>query len=87
MRRVIVLLSLLISLLGLTASPSKAQVPPPPHDHFLTVPGTGTTTQVGPPRCTLEETVHGAFLNFHENVHTGTPATTGGLAIAPDFCP
>jgi hypothetical protein len=85
MRRVIVLLFLLISVVGLTASPSKAQVPP--HDHFLTVPGTGSTIQVGPPRCTLGGTVQGAFLNFHGNVHTGTPATTGGLAIAPDFCP
>ncbi len=85
MRRIVVLLSLLVSLMGLTASPSTGQVPP--HDHFLTVPGTGSTLQVGPPRCTLGETVQGAFLNFHENVHTGTPATTGGLAIAPSFCP
>jgi len=85
MRRIVVLLSLLVSLMGLTASPSAAQVLP--HDHFLTVPGTGSTLQVGPPRCTLGEMVQGAFLNFHGNVHQGTPATTGGLAIAPTFCP
>ncbi len=85
MRRVVVLLSLMVSMVSLTASPSGAQVPP--HDHFLTVPGTGSTVQVGPPRCTLGETLQGAFLNFHENVHTGTPATTGQVAIAPSFCP
>jgi hypothetical protein len=85
MRRIVLLLSLMVSMIGLTASPSGAQVPP--HDHFFTVPGTGSTVQVGPPRCTLGETVQGAFLNFHHNVHTGTPATTGGLVITPTFCP
>jgi hypothetical protein len=86
MRRIIVLLSLIVSMVGLTASSSGAQVPP--HDHlFLTVPGTGGTVQVGPPRCALGETVQGAFLNFHGNVHTGTPATTGGLTFTPSFCP
>ena len=85
MRRILVLLSLLVSVVGFTATPSGAQVPP--HDHFLTVPGSGATVQVGPPRCTLGQTVHGAFLNFHGNVHTGTPATTGGLVITRVLCP
>jgi hypothetical protein len=85
MRRIIVLLSLTVSMVGLTASSSGAQVPP--HDHLLTVPGTGGTVQVGPPRCALGDTVQGAFLNFHVNVHTGTPATTGGLSFTPSFCP
>jgi hypothetical protein len=87
MRRTMVLLSLVVSMIGLTASSSGAQVVPP-HDHlFLTVPGTGDAVQVGPPRCALGETVQGAFLNFHQNVHTGTPATTGGLVFTPSFCP
>jgi hypothetical protein len=86
MRRIPVLLSLLVLLLGVMASPAAAQVPP--HDHFsLNVPGTGDTVQVGPPRCELGETVQGAFLNFHFNVHLGTPTTTGAIAIMPGFCP
>jgi hypothetical protein len=86
MRKIVLFLALLVSVVGLTATPSQAQVPP--HDHFLLeVPGTGGTVQVGPPRCALGETVQGAFLNFHENVHTGTPATTGGLVFMPAFCP
>jgi hypothetical protein len=83
LRRFVVLLALLVSLLGTLAGQASAQMP---HDHFLTVPGTGTMVQVAPPRCALGETVQGAFLNFHLNVHTGTPATTGELTIAPDFC-
>ena len=86
MRRIPVLLSLLVLLLGVMASPAAAQVPPPPHDHFLTVPGTGDTVQVAPPRCELGETVQGAFLNFHFNVHLGTPTDTGAIAITPQFC-
>jgi hypothetical protein len=86
MRRIPVLLSLLVLLmLGVMASPAAAQVLP--HDHILTVPGTGDTVQVAPPRCELEGTVQGAFLNFHFNVHLGTPTTTGGLTIMPEFCP
>jgi hypothetical protein len=85
MRRVVVVLSLVLPLLGFVASPASAQVPP--HDHFVTVPGTGTTVQVGPPRCSLGETVQGAFLNFHFNVHTGQPASTGEVSIVPSFCP
>lgn len=85
MRRIAVLLSLLVLALGMTASPALAQVPP--HDHFLTVPGTGDTVQVAPLRCELGEKVQGAFLNFHFNVHLGTPTATGGLAITPVFCP
>jgi hypothetical protein len=85
MRRIPVLLSLLVLLLGVMASPAAAQVPP--HDHILTVPGTGATVQVAPPRCNLGETVQGAFLNFHFNVHLGTPTATGAIAIMPQFCP
>jgi hypothetical protein len=85
MRKIPVLLSLLVLLLGVMASPVAAQVPP--HDHFLTVPGTGATVQVAPSRCELGERVQRAFLNFHFNVHLGTPTATGGIAITPQFCP
>ena len=84
MRRIPVLLSLLALLLGVMAGPAAAQVPP--HDHILTVPGTGETHQVGPPRCRLGGTLQRAFLNFHFNVHLGTPTDTGAIAITPDFC-
>ena len=86
MRRTVVLLLLIVSVLGLGASTSGAQVVPP-RSLVPDLPGTGDTVQVGPPRCALGETVQGAFLNFHENVHTGTPATTGGLVFTPSFCP
>jgi hypothetical protein len=85
MRKIPVVLSLSVLLLGVMAGPAAAQVPP--HDHILTVPGTGNTVQVAPPRCELGETVQGAFLNFHFNVHLGTPTTTGAIAITPEFCP
>jgi hypothetical protein len=85
MRRIPVILSLLVLLLGVMASPAAAQVPP--HNHILTVPGTEETVQVGPPRCSLGVTVQRAFLNFHVNVHLGTPTATGAIAITPQFCP
>lgn len=84
MRRIVMVLSMLLPLLGFLATPSAAQVPP--HDHFLTVPGTGASVQVGPHRCSLGDTLQGAFLNFHGNVHTGQPATAG-LTITRSDCP
>jgi hypothetical protein len=76
--------------LALMASPAFGG-PPANHDHYLTVPGTGAQIQVAPPICELEGTpaedgAHGAFHNFHSNVHTGTPATQGDLTITPAFC-
>ncbi|MGH2787528.1 MAG: hypothetical protein ACRDJV_06410 [Actinomycetota bacterium] len=76
----------LLLVLAVMAAPAPAQAPPPPHDHFVTVPGTGEVVQVGPHRCELGEKAQGAFLNFHFNVHTGSPATVGGLIVTPDFC-
>jgi hypothetical protein len=83
MRRFLVALSAVASV-GLVASPAMAQVPP--HNHILTVPGTGTDVQVAPHRCDLGSTVESGFLNFHERVHQGQPTATGGLVITPDFC-
>jgi hypothetical protein len=86
MRVILVVVSTLLLLLGAMAQSALAQVPPDPHNHFLTVPGTGNQVQVAPNRCDLGETVQGAFLQFHFNVHVGVPAETGGLIITPDFC-
>jgi hypothetical protein len=86
MRRILMALSVLLLVLAVMAGPGTAQAPPPPHDHFVTVPGTGEVIQVGPHRCELGEKVQDAFLNFHFNVHTGTPATIGGLIVTPVFC-
>ena len=84
MRRILTLLFAAPLLLGVMAGPAVAQVPP--HDHILTVPGTGELIQVAPPRCDLGETVQAAFLEFHVNVHLGVPTDTGGLTITPSFC-
>jgi hypothetical protein len=84
MARILVLVSALLLLFSVMAGSALAQVPP--HNHFLTVPGTGEVVQVAPSRCELGETVDRAFLEFHVNVHTGTPAEIGGLTITPVFC-
>ena len=86
MARILIVLSVLLLAFAVMAGTAPSQEPPPPHDHFVTVPGTGEVVQVGPHRCELGEKVQGAFLNFHFNVHTGTPATVGGLEVTPDFC-
>ena len=86
MRRILFALSVLVIALAMMAGPAAAQQAPPPHNHFVTVPGTGQVIQVGPHRCELGETVQGAFLNFHFNVHAGSPATVGGLVVTPVFC-
>jgi hypothetical protein len=84
MRKVLVA-SALTLLFAIMAGPALAQ--PPPHNHLLTVPGTGTAVEVGPPRCELGETLQTAFLEFHSDVHLGEPAGTGDLTITPSFCP
>lgn len=86
MRRILFALSVLLVALVMMAGPAPGQQAPPPHDHFVTVPGTGQVIQVGPHRCELGERVQGAFLNFHFNVHVGEPATVGGLVVTPVFC-
>jgi hypothetical protein len=84
MRRIIIVLSVSLGVLGLMSGPTAAQVPP--HNHLLTVPGTGAVVQVAPHRCDLGVTVENGFLQFHQHVHLGRPAGTGGLIIEPDFC-
>lgn len=56
---------------GFSAVPALAAVPP--HDHWLTT-GSGGVVQVGPDVCANPD-IYDAFLNFHENVHTGVPGT------------
>jgi hypothetical protein len=84
MRRALVMAALL-GLLGLMSSPAIAQAPPP-HDHFLTVPGTGEQVQVAPHRCELGATVQNGFVQFHVNVHTGQPTATGVVVITLRLC-
>jgi hypothetical protein len=84
MRRGLVAMSAGV-LLSLMAVPAAAH-PVDPHNHFLTVPGTGTEVQVGPERCGLASTVETAFHAFHHNVHIGQPSSTGVLSIRPERC-
>ncbi|HUF58109.1 MAG TPA: hypothetical protein VMR89_01265 [Actinomycetota bacterium] len=58
----------------------------PPHNHWLTVPGTGAEVQVAPHRCDLGAIVESGFLQFHGNVHLGLPAPSP-VVISPEFCP
>jgi hypothetical protein len=85
MRRILVIVSVSLLLLGVAGSALAQE--PPPHDHWLTVPGTEDQTQVGPPRCELGSTLQGAFLNFHFQVHVGQPAESGGVTVTPACCP
>lgn len=82
-RRILAVASGASLMLVVMAGPVLAQ--PPPHDHWLTVPGTGAQVQVGPHRCGLGETVQKGFLNFHVNVHVGQPANAG-LVINATLC-
>jgi hypothetical protein len=84
MRRILVASLISVLPLAFTITPAAAQVPP--HNHLLTVPGTGEVIPVGPDRCGLGETVENGFLGFHFNVHLGEPTSTGGLMIHPAFC-
>jgi hypothetical protein len=58
----------------------------PNHNHFLTTPGHGNVVQVGPHVCDNPDVLHGAFHNFHENVHTGAPTAVGDLTISRTLC-
>ena len=79
MRRFVVLTALALVTAALLVLPGNAQMPPPPHEHVLMTPS--GQVDVGPPRCGNEQ-LQGAFLNFHFNVHVGTPPTV----IMPRFC-
>jgi hypothetical protein len=78
MRRFVVLMALALSVGALLVVPGSAQAPPP-HEHVLMTPS--GPIDVGPPRCG-NELLQDAFLNFHFNVHLGTPPTV----ITPRFC-
>jgi hypothetical protein len=80
-RRISAIASGACLMLVVMAGPVLAQTPPP-HDHWLTVPGTGVKVQVGPHRCGLGDTVQKGFLNFHVNVHVGQP----GVEITATLC-
>ena len=78
MRRFVILMVLALVAAALLMLPASAQVPPP-HEHVLMTPS--GPIDVGPPRCGNED-LQDAFLNFHFNVHLGTPPTV----ITPRFC-
>ena len=79
MRRFVILMVLALVAAALLMLPASAQAPPPPHEHVLMTPS--GPRDVGPPRCGNEQ-LQRAFLNFHFNVHVGTPPTV----ITPRFC-
>ena len=80
MRRFVVLTVLALVAAALLILPASAQVEvPQPHEHVLMTPS--GPVDVGPPRCGNEQ-LQEAFLNFHFNVHVGTPPTV----ITPRFC-
>ena len=58
----------------------------PNHNRFLTTPGNGSVVQVGPRVCDNPEVLHGAFHNFHDNVHTGAPTSVGDLEVSRVLC-
>jgi hypothetical protein len=74
-RRTVVIASAtagLAAALSFTATPASAAVPP--HDHWLTT-GSGDVVHVGPDVCANPD-IYAAWLNFHLNVHRGTPGTS-----------
>jgi hypothetical protein len=72
------------ALLGTTTTAHAGGVPN--HNHFLTTPGNGSVVQVGPHVCDNPEVLHGAFHEFHANVHTGAPTAVGDLAVSAVLC-
>ena len=95
----------LTTLIGVTALATGAMAgsvaadshQPDPHDHKITVPGTGENRQVGPKVCDWIEK-RGAtspedvpfwrgFVNFHYNVHQGQPDQIGRGSDTGSFDP
>jgi len=85
MRKILIVLSVSIGVLGLIPGPAAASHVPP-HNHFLNVPGTGAVVQIAPHRCELGANLQTAFHQFHEHVHTGAPTGTGGLVVTAVLC-
>lgn len=89
MRRLFALFAGTLLALGMMAGPAVADYhggDPDPHDHKITVPGTGEDHQVGPKVCDrIEDGAEGpedvpnwrGFVNFHDNVHQGEPDQIG----------
>jgi hypothetical protein len=91
MRRLLLLVTVALVLAVLAvmaAGPVLAQELTEPHQHFLTVPGTGEEQQVagGTGECESNLT---ALNEVHSNVHLGQPTETGQLEIraAETQCP
>jgi hypothetical protein len=84
-RRILVALATASVAIGFSAASAHGHAPPPEHNHYLTVPGTGESVQVGPHICHLPQ-LHEAFHQFHSNVHLGAPNATDPVSITAILC-
>ena len=69
MRRILLLFTVALVMAAMMAFSALPALAVPPHEHFLSTPGT-TTEVAGGIGCAAHEP---GFTNFHENVHTGEP--------------
>ena len=89
-RRILLLIAaalLAATMVLMPAGPVLAQELTVPHQHFLTVPGTGEEHQIagGTGKCGANLT---ALNNFHSNVHTNPDhPLSDDIVAAPTSCP
>jgi len=84
-RRLLSAVTLALVAVGFSAAPALAHTPPPEHNHVLTVPGNGQVVQVGPHVCGSPQ-LHGAFHDFHTNVHISAQGGPSPWTISAILC-